>query len=77
MDGPSAAVPQGDDVLFSPADSLSDVALASRAPSTSFKYSYTYNRWKSWACDHQGSYPFSKTNFQDFSRTFQGLGLIF
>ena len=28
--------------------------------------------------DHkQGSYPFSETNFQDFSRTFQGLGLIF
>ena len=25
----------------------------------------------------QGSYPFSETNFQDFSKTFQGLGLIF
>ena len=48
-----AAVPQGDDVLFSPAESsLPDVALASRVPSTSFKYSSTYNRWKSWACDH-------------------------
>ena len=52
MDGPSAAVPQGDDVLFSPAESLSDVALASMAPSTSFKNSSTHNRWKSWACDH-------------------------
>ena len=27
-------------------------ALASRAPSTSFKYSSTHNRWKSWTCDH-------------------------
>jgi len=25
----------------------------------------------------QGLYPFSKTNFQDFSRTFPGLRLIF
>ena len=39
-----AAVPQGDDVLFSLADSLPDVALANRAPSTSSKYSSTYNR---------------------------------
>ena len=47
-----AAVPQSDHVLFSPAESLPDVALASIAPSTSFKYSSTYNRWKSWARDH-------------------------
>ena len=46
--GLQAAVPQGDDVLFSPADSLPDVALASRAPSTSSKYSSSYNGWKSW-----------------------------
>ena len=42
-----AAVPQGDDVLFSLADSLPDAALARRAPSTSSKYSSTYNRWTS------------------------------
>ena len=44
-----AAVPQDDDVLSSLANSLPDVALAGRAPSTSSKYSSTYNRWKSWA----------------------------
>ena len=38
------AVPQGDDVLFSLAESLPDVALADRAPSTSSKFSSTYNR---------------------------------
>ena len=47
-----AAVPQDDDVLSSLANSIPDVALAGRAPSTSSKYSSTYNRWKSWARDH-------------------------
>ena len=37
------AVPQGDDVLFSPAESLPGVAMGSRAPSISLKYSSTYN----------------------------------
>ena len=35
-------------------------------------------QWQQWTCDViQGSYPFSETNFQDFSKTFQGLRLIF
>ena len=33
-----AAVPKGSSALLSPASSLRDVALASRAPSTSSKY---------------------------------------
>ena len=32
--------------------SLPDVALASRAPSTSSKYFSSYNRWRSWAREH-------------------------
>ena len=43
------AVPQGSSALQSLASSLLDVALASRAPSTSSKYFYSYNRWRSWA----------------------------
>ena len=47
-----AAVPQGFGVLQSLASSLPDVALASRAPSTSSKYFSSYNRWRSWAREH-------------------------
>ena len=47
-----AAVPQGSSVLQSLASSLPDVALASRAPSTSSKYFSSYNRWRSWAPEH-------------------------
>ena len=47
-----AAVPQGSSVLQSLASSLPDVALASRAPSTSSKYFSSYNRWRSWAREH-------------------------
>ena len=44
-----AAVPQGSSALQSLASFLPDVALASRAPSTSSKYFSTYNRWRCWA----------------------------
>ena len=47
-----AAVPQGSSALQSLASSLPDVALASRAPSTSSKYFSSYNRWRSWAREH-------------------------
>ena len=47
-----AVVPQGSSVLQSLASSLPDVALASRAPSTSSKYFSSYNRWRSWAREH-------------------------
>lgn len=47
-----AAVPQGSSALQSLASSLPDVALASRAPSTSAKYFSSYNRWRSWAREH-------------------------
>ncbi|CAH3198933.1 unnamed protein product [Porites evermanni] len=47
-----AAVPQGSSALQSLASSLPDVALASRAPSTSSKYLSSYNRWRSWAREH-------------------------
>ena len=47
-----AAVPQGSSALLSLASSLPDVALASRAPSTSSKYFPSYNRWRSWARVH-------------------------
>jgi len=58
-----AAVPQ-DDVLSSRANSLPDVALAGTAPSTSSKYSSTYNRWKSWARDHGlSAFPASPFHF--------------
>ena len=44
-----AAVPRDDHHLRSLADSLPDVVLAGRAPSTATKYSATYARWKRWA----------------------------
>ena len=47
-----AAVPQGSSALQSLASSLPDVALASRAPSTSSKYFSSYIRWRSWAREH-------------------------
>ena len=47
-----AAVPQGSSALQSLASSLPDIALASRAPSTSAKYFSSYNRWRSWAREH-------------------------
>ena len=47
-----AAVPQGSSALQSLASSLPDVALASRAPSTSSKYFSSYNRWRSWGREH-------------------------
>ena len=47
-----AAVPQGSSALQSLASSLPDVALLSRAPSTSSKYFSSYNRWRSWAREY-------------------------
>ncbi len=47
-----AAVPQGSSALQSLASSLPDVALASRAPSTSSKYFSSYIRWRSWEREH-------------------------
>ena len=47
-----AAVPQKSSALQSLAGSLPDVALASRAPSTSSKYFSSYNRWSSWGREH-------------------------
>ena len=47
-----AAVPQRSSALQSLASSLSDVALASRAPSTSSKYFSSYIRWRSWVREH-------------------------
>ena len=47
-----AAVPQESSALQSLASSLPDVALASRAPSTSSKYFSSYNRWRSWERKH-------------------------
>ena len=47
-----AAVPQGPSALQSLSSSLPDVALASRAHSTSSKYFSFYNRWRSWAREH-------------------------
>ena len=47
-----AAVPQGSSALQFLASSLPDVALASRALSTSSKYFSSYNRWRSWALEH-------------------------
>ena len=45
-----AAVPQGNDVLFSVVDSLSDVALAGGAPTCSSKsVPLPTTDWKSWA----------------------------
>ena len=42
----------GSSALQSLASSLPDVALVSRAPSTSSKYLSSYNRWRSWAQEH-------------------------
>ena len=47
-----ATVPQGSSALQSLASSLPDVALASRAPSTSSKYFSSYIRRRSWAWEH-------------------------
>ena len=47
-----AAVPQGSSALQSLASSLPDVALASRAPSTSSKNLSFLNRWRSWTREH-------------------------
>ena len=64
-----AAVPQDDDVLSSLANSLPDVALAGRAPSTSSKYLTTYIRWKSWAQDHGlSAFPASPFHFALYLR---------
>ena len=59
-----AAVPQDDGALSSLANFFPDVALAGRAPSTSSKYSPTYNRWKSWARHHDlSAFPASRFHF--------------
>ena len=47
-----AVVPQGSSVLQSLASSLPDVELASREPSTSSKYFFSYNRWRSLEREH-------------------------
>ena len=64
-----AAVPRDDHNLRSLADSLPDVALAGRAPSTASKYSATYTRWKRWARD-QGlsAFPASPYHFALYLR---------
>ena len=63
------AVPQGSGVLHSLASSLPDVALASRAPSTSSKYFSSYNRWKSWAREHGlTAFPASPYHFAIYLR---------
>ena len=49
MVGSSGCSSLGSGVLQSLASSLLDVALASRAPSTSSRYLSSYNRWRSWA----------------------------
>ena len=64
-----AAVPRDDSELRFLADSLPDVALAGRAPSTVTKYSATYARWKRWARD-QGflAFPASPYHFALYLR---------
>ena len=64
-----AAVPRDDFELRLLADSLPDVALAGRAPSTATKYSATYARWKRWARD-QGlpAFPASPYHFALYLR---------
>ena len=52
MVGSSGCSSLGSGVLQSLASSLPDVALASRAPSTSSRYLSSYNRWRSWAREH-------------------------
>ena len=63
-----AAVPQGSGESL--ASSLRDVALASRAPSTSPKYySSSYNRWRSWAREHGlAVFPASPFHFPIYLR---------
>ena len=64
-----AAVPQGSSVVQSLASSLPDVALASRAPSTSSKYSSYYNRWRSWTREHGLTlFPASQFHFAWYLR---------
>ena len=59
-----AAIPQGSSVLQSLASCLPDIALASRAPSTSSKYFSSNNRWRSWAREHDLSvFPASPFHF--------------
>ena len=59
-----AAVPRDAFELRCLADSLPDVALGGRAPSTATKYSATYPRWKRWA-RNQGlpAFPASPFHF--------------
>ena len=54
-----AAVPQGSSALQSLASSLPDVALASRAPSTSSKIFSSYIRRRSWAREHDFAFYLS------------------
>ena len=64
-----AAVPQGFSALQSLASSPPDVALASRAPSTSAKYFSSYSRWKSWAREHGLTvFPASLSRFAIYLR---------
>ena len=64
-----AAVPHGSSALQSLASSLPDVALASRAPSTSSKYFSSYNRWRSWAREHDLTvFPASPFHFAIYLR---------
>ena len=64
-----AAVPQGSGVLHSLASSLPDVALPSRTPSVSSKYFSSYNRWKSWAREHDlTGFPASPFHFAIYLR---------
>ena len=59
-----AAVPQGSSALQSLASSPPDIALANRAPSASSKYFSSYNRWRSWAREHDLSvFPASPFHF--------------
>ena len=64
-----AAVPLGSSTLQSLASSLPDVALVSRAPSTSSKYLSSYNRWRSWAREHGlAVFPASPFHFAIYLR---------
>ena len=66
-----AVVPQGSSALQSLASSLPDVALASRAPSTSSKYFSSYNRWRSWGQEHGFTvFPASLFHFAIYLRHF-------
>ncbi|CAH3183794.1 unnamed protein product, partial [Porites lobata] len=64
-----AAVPQRSSVSQSLASSLSDVAFANRAPSTSSKYFSSYNIWRSWAREHGLTvFPISPFHFAIYLR---------